>query len=225
VAVPAGGTMADLLTALNDTTTGVGRYGAFSLDANGRLTFDAGGVEPANMAVLEDDTSRGAGGPTMTELFGLDAGTRAVRTTGYSIRSDIDRDPRLLALAQLDLTVASGQPALSGGDGRGARALADVGQTAVNFALAGGAAGGSMSISRYLSDLAGDLGGRAAAAEQRMTAAQALSTEALSRRASYEGVNLDEELVKLTTFQQAFNASARMIQAAKDMYDVLMGMA
>ena len=38
---------------------------------------------------------------------------------------------------------------------------------------------------------------------------------------SVEGVNLDEELVRLTTYQQAFNASARMIQAAKELYDVL----
>jgi flagellar hook-associated protein 1 FlgK len=30
--------------------------------------------------------------------------------------------------------------------------------------------------------------------------------------------------VNLTTYQQAFNASARMIQATKDMFDVLTGM-
>jgi flagellar hook-associated protein 1 FlgK len=224
VAVPAGGTMADLLTQLNDPTLGVGRYGAFSLDANGRMTFAASGTDPVAMSVVGDTTSRGVGGPTMSELFGLDAGTRSVRTSGYSIRADIDRDPRLLALAQLDLTAASGQPALSAGDGRGARALADVGEKTVNFASAGGAAGGAMAVSRYLSDLAGDIGGRAASAEQRQTAANALVTEARSRRSSYEGVNLDEELVKLTTYQQAFNASARMIQAAKDMYDILLGM-
>ena len=44
---------------------------------------------------------------------------------------------------------------------------------------------------------------------------------ATSRRQSVEGVNLDEELVNLTTYQQAFNASARMIQATKDLFDVL----
>jgi flagellar hook-associated protein 1 FlgK len=36
-----------------------------------------------------------------------------------------------------------------------------------------------------------------------------------------EGVNIDEELVRLTTYQQAFNASARMIQASKDLFDIL----
>ena len=52
----------------------------------------------------------------------------------------------------------------------------------------------------------------------------AIATEAKSRQTSYEGVNLDEELVAMTTYQQAFNASARLIQAASDMYDTLLGM-
>ena len=53
---------------------------------------------------------------------------------------------------------------------------------------------------------------------------EALLTEAQARQTSHEGVNLDEELVMMTTYQQAFNASARLIQAAKDMYDTLLGM-
>ena len=224
VAVPAGATMADMIAALNDNATGVGRYGAFALDANGRLAFTATTAEPVSMAVVDDQTSRGAGGPSFSELFGVDAGSRTARTTGFTIRADIDRDPRLLSLAKLDLGVAAGAPSLAAGDGRGARALADAGETAVNFSSAGGTAGGSMTIGRYLSDLAGDIGGRAGAAESRKTSAEALYNEARSSRASFEGVNLDEELVKLTTYQQAFNASARMIQAARDMYDVLIGM-
>src|SRR5690606_1961021 len=39
VAVPAGGTMADLVNALNSTTTGVGFHGQFTLDERGALTF------------------------------------------------------------------------------------------------------------------------------------------------------------------------------------------
>ena len=49
-------------------------------------------------------------------------------------------------------------------------------------------------------------------------------TQTATRQTAYEGVNLDEELILMTTYQQAFNASARMIQAAKDLYDTLLGM-
>ena len=48
-----------------------------------------------------------------------------------------------------------------------------------------------------------------------------MQSEADTRRQSVEGVNIDEELVHLTTYQQAFSANARMIQAAKDLFDVL----
>ena len=51
-----------------------------------------------------------------------------------------------------------------------------------------------------------------------------MKTEADTRRQAVEGVNLDEELVNLTTYQQAYSASARLVQAAKDMYDTLLGM-
>ncbi|WP_292225124.1 flagellar basal body rod C-terminal domain-containing protein, partial [Brevundimonas sp.] len=61
------------------------------------------------------------------------------------------------------------------------------------------------------------------AAKSRAETASALSKEATSRRNASEGVNMDEELVNMTTFQQAYNASARLIQASKDMYDVLIG--
>jgi flagellar hook-associated protein 1 FlgK len=94
----------------------------------------------------------------------------------------------------------------------------------VSFSAAGGAAAGSKTLSGYAADFAGDIGGRAAAAKSRSETASAVLEEANNRRQAKEGVNLDEELVNMTTFQQAYNASARLIQAASDMYDTLIGM-
>jgi flagellar hook-associated protein 1 FlgK len=225
VAMPAAGTMGDLLNALNSTSTGVGRYGAFSLDAAGELSFTPAGSPPVQMSVVTDTTSRGPGGPSFSDLFGVGAGARGDRADSFSIRPDILADPSKLALARLDLSAAAGMPAISPGDGRGGRGLADASEVATRFGPAGGAAAGTLTVSRYLSDLAGDIGGRAASAKSARSGAETLLEEANSRRASYEGVNLDEELVKLTTYQQAYNASARLIQAVKDMYDVLIGMA
>ena len=80
-----------------------------------------------------------------------------------------------------------------------------------------------MSVARYAADFGGSIGRKAATAESRKDAAAAVSGEVDSQRQSKEGVNLDEELINLTTYQQAFNASARLIQATKDMFDVLTG--
>ena len=77
---------------------------------------------------------------------------------------------------------------------------------------------------RYAAQFAGSLARNAAFAESRRVSADAISTEAENRRASTEDVNVDEELVKLTTYQQAFNASARMVTAAKELYDILLNM-
>ena len=224
VAVPAGGTVGDLLTALNSTTTGIGRYGSFVLDGNGEMKFTPLGDPAPRMTVLEDTTTQVPSGVSATELFGLGGGVRASRADGFKVRTEIQQSPSKLALAQLNLAAAAGTSALSSGDGRGALVLADAGQKTVRFSAAGDSPGGSLSVSRYASELSGEIGGRAQAAKTRQQSAQALATEADARQQNYEGVNLDEELVLMTTYQQAFNASARMIQAAKDMYDTLLGM-
>jgi len=223
VSVPAGtGTMGELLAALNDPITGVGRYGAFSLDAAGKLAFKAYDPAATTMSIVTDATTQTPSGVSMSQLFGLGA-TGATRAGAYSVRSDIQQDPGKLALAQLNLSAAAGTPALSKSDGRGGLALGDVGKRNVAFAAAGGSSGGAKTLSAYAADFAGDIGGKAAAAKTRSETAAALSKEADSRRASAQGVNMDEELVNMTTFQQAYNASARLIQASKDMYDVLIG--
>ncbi|WP_298160905.1 flagellar hook-associated protein FlgK [Brevundimonas sp.] len=224
VAVPAGGTVGDLLTALNSSLTGVGRYGSFALDASGEMKFTPLGDPAPRMSVLEDTTTQIPSGVSATELFGLGGGVRSSRADGFKVRTDIQQSPSKLALAQLNLSAAAGTSALSSGDGRGALTLADAGQKTVKFSAAGDSPGGTLSVSRYASELSGEIGGKAQAAKSRQASAQALSTEADARQQNFEGVNLDEELVLMTTYQQAFNASARMIQAAKDMYDTLLGM-
>ena len=224
VAVPAGtGTMGELLTALNDPVSGVGRYGAFSLDAAGKLSFKAYDASAQTMSVIKDGTTQNPSGLSMSELFGLGA-TGATRAGAYTVRGDIQQDPGKLALAQLNLSATAGMPALSKNDGRGGLLLGDVGKRNVTFGAAGGNAGGTKTLSAYAADFAGDIGGKAAVAKSRSETATALAREADSRRTSAEGVNMDEELVNMTTFQQAYNASARLIQASKDMYDVLIGM-
>jgi flagellar hook-associated protein 1 FlgK len=224
IVIPAGGTVGDLVAALNDPATGVGRLGAYSLAADGSLSFTGYGNPAPTLTVLEDRTTQVPSGVSVTELFGLGGGVRASRADDFALRADIRQSPSKLAFAQLNLSAAVGTPSLSTGDGRGALALADAGERTANFAAAGGSSGGAISVSRYAAELSGEIGGKAAASKNRMETASALYTEAGSRQTAYEGVNLDEELVLMTTYQQAFNASARLIQAAKDMYDSLMGM-
>ena len=226
VAIPTGGgTVGELLTTLNSPITGVGRYGTFQLDATtGAVTFRANSDPAARLSVSNDQTSQVPSGVSLTELLGIGSGVRSSRADGFSIRSDIVRNPQALALAKVNLSAAAGTSALSSGDGRGALGLSDAGQATATFQAAGGSAGGNQSVSRYASDFSGDIGARAEASKTRAASASAIQSEADARKVAYEGVNLDEELIKMTTYQQAFNASARLITAARDMYDTLLGM-
>lgn len=224
IAIPAGTTVADLLTALNNPTTGVGLYGTFALDSRGALAFTGSSPTNATLSVTQDLTERGTGGPSMSQLFGLGVVERAARASRYKADQNLVSNPMRLSLATLDLSVAAGQPAVTAGDGRGARLIAAAGDVSTSFSAAGELGGVTMTVSRYASEFGGSIGRQAQGAETRKQSAESVSNEAMARRQSVEGVNIDEELVRLTTYQQAFNASARMIQAAKDMFDVLTNM-
>ncbi len=225
IAVPAGGTMQNLLDALNAPAGGLGLYGQFSLDPDGALSFNPAAAGGASLTVTRDDTERGLGGPSMSELFGIGGAQRAQRAEQFTVRSDIAANSARLALATVDLTqAAAGRPVLSAGDGRGALLMAGAGEVNTDFDTAGGLGSVRMTVARYAAELAGSVGRKAETAASRRDTAQAVADEAASRRAAVEGVNLDEELIAMTTYQQAFNASARVIQASKDMYDVLLNM-
>jgi len=113
---------------------------------------------------------------------------------------------------------------LASADTSGADALGQAGTATHTFNAAGGLAATSTGLSDYASTIAAAIARKASNATADQTQAAAVSSEANTRRSSTEGVNLDDELVKLTTFQQAYNASARMIQATKDMFDTLLQM-
>lgn len=127
-------------------------------------------------------------------------------------------------MGKLDVAAAVGQVAIRPGDGQGALSVSASGDVPVLFQAAGSLGQVTMTVSRYASEFGGSIGRGAEAAETRKASAEAVASEANNRRQSVEGVNLDEELVNLTTYQQAFNASARMIQAANELFDVLLNM-
>ena len=220
-APPAGSTMQDLLNSLNAPIGGVGQYGSFNLDSNGAMSFTPN-TPGDTLAVTNDTTQRGTNGPSMSQLFGLGVSQQASRATTFQIRPDINANPMNMALAKLDLAAAPGQPVVAIGDGSGATALSQVANATASFGAAGDMPAMTASVTQYAANLGGDLGQRASAADTANSSASSVQTEAQTRLQSVEGVNLDEELVNLTTFQQAYNASARLVQASKAMIDTLL---
>jgi len=225
VTVPVTGTsMADQLNALNNTTTGLGRYGAFSLNAQGALTFTAApGYGEYEVSVTSDSTQRGATGLSFTQLFGFGEAARLNRAESFEVNATLRADSSRLAFAKAELDGAvAGDFVLALGDNRGGQDLFSALNAKRGFNAAGGLAGGQATLGEYAARLAGDVGGRAARAERAESAANSVKAAADQKRSDVEGVNLDEELARMTLYQQAYNASARLLQAAKEMTDTLL---
>jgi flagellar hook-associated protein 1 len=227
-AVPAGppGTIASLRTAIDTALAG---YGQTQLDATGRLTLVSTNTDIGRIDVLRDTTLRGGTSLSMSDVFGLGEALPAERARSQSIRSDIRANPSLLGSAKADLyaagvSVLAGVRVLAPGDGRGALELEAAGTALRPFAEAGGLIGQVTSISDYAARLAGHAGVRAGALAAASAAAESVREEVRERRMSEEGVNIDEELVKMTTYQQAYAAASRVITAARDLYDIVLNM-
>jgi flagellar hook-associated protein 1 FlgK len=220
--VGAGTTMASLRSDIDSALAG---YGQTTLDATGRLSLVTTNGNVGRIDVIDDTTTRGDTNISFSGLFGLGESLPSQRSRSLAIRSDILSDPNKLATAQADLAgAAAGARVLSPGDGRGALAIEAAGTKARTFASAGGLTGQVTSVMDYAARLAGHAGVKAEALDSAKAAAQSVRQEVKDRRSSEEGVNLDEELVKMTTYQQAYAAASRMIQAAKDLYDIVLNM-
>lgn len=83
---------------------------------------------------------------------------------------------------------------------------------------------GATAIDRY-AELIGDLGARAQSAQSASEMNQRLFDDVQRSRSEVSGVNLDEEAARLMQYQQAYQAAAKMIAAANELFRTLMDVA
>ena len=81
--------------------------------------------------------------------------------------------------------------------------------------------GGNTTLNGFYNSTVSQVGVRTRSAEDGLDQQDGLMLELENQRQSVSGVSLDEELINLIKFQQAFEASARMITVVEEMFDVL----
>ncbi len=211
----------DLLAALNANGTGLGEFGAFTRDANtGRISFAA---NPAfEVELINDTTQRGGTGVAFSALNGMGQAATAGRATEVDVNALIAGDASRLAVGRPNLGAAIGAKVIEAGDNRGSAALLTARDTVRSFDAAGVLTAQSATLATYAARLGGEAGRLASDAERQAAGAAAIATAAADRRGEIEGVSIDDELMKMTTYQNAYAAAARVIQAATEMLDVLM---
>ena len=211
--------------------------------SSGPVLVTAGTIQPFAMTTAADGT---IGFTLAGNAVTLGSGKLAGQAQGLiSVR---DRKAELDLIADNLVTAANtaqangvaldgspGQPLFSG-SGAGGIALALTSGTGLATAPAGAGAGsrdpanlaalrnalGGAQVTDRIDSL---MFGAASAAAARRTTADALDTIAGAARialAEQAGVSLDDEAANLVRFQQAFQASGRVIQVASDLFDTLL---
>jgi flagellar hook-associated protein 1 FlgK len=208
--------MGDIVSKLNDEA--LGDYGTFELDARGRIQFTPIAAQSgATLSIPVDSTNRYDTGRSFSALAGLTGAANGLTTA--EVPPILIGSPARLPLARLNTGAIVGQKAIGQGDARGATAFVERFAKPTDFGK-----GGSSSIERFAGNVIGRAAMQASQAEAAMTDASVRQGDAVNRRDSFSGVNIDEELAQLVVFQNSYSAAARVMTTATDMYDTLLNM-
>ncbi|NQV79471.1 MAG: hypothetical protein HQ495_02910, partial [Alphaproteobacteria bacterium] len=216
-------TFNDVVSALN---TGFSGFATFALSANGELHITpAASLSDYRILTTNDTTSRGTTTARLADLFGIGRVNRMDQAHQVAVRPDIVSNPSKLALAKLDLSataLAGTDPALTVGDNRGVVGLQNAGVVNISFPTAGDLSPTTTTITSYAGTVLSDFALKANEVVERESDARALAEEITSRIVGETGVNLEEELANMILYQNAFNASARLLQTTREMFEELL---
>ncbi len=107
-------------------------------------------------------------------------------------------------------------------------ALAFAAMGELGIVAAGGAAGnsaGSQTVTDAYASALANIGVRVQGGKTASTISTAAASDAETARSNKSGVNLDEEAAKLIQFQQSYQAAAKILQVAQQIFDSMLQMA
>ena len=224
VTTSAGQSIGDVVSALN---TALGGAVNFTLNSDGSISVaNSPSYSNYQLYVSGDTTERGTTGLSFTSMFGIGTNAPADQAANFSVTSLVANSPDDIPLASPAITSGSvaGDPIVEGGDSAGAIALENVPTATLNFPAAGGIAAQAASLSNYAAAFYQNLSAQSNTVTSNQTTQSDRLQEAQQQLSSNSGVNLDEELTNLTTYQQAYSASARVLNVVDQLYQTLMQM-
>jgi flagellar hook-associated protein 1 FlgK len=215
--ITTGMTIGQAIAALNQNLAGAA---TLTLNSDGSVSTQvAAGYPNYQLQVVNDTTARGTTGVSLTNLFGIGSNQLAQQAVGFQVTPDIANDPSRLAFATPDVT---SNTVVGSGDSSGLEALQNLFTTPQKFAQAGDIGAQTVSLNDYAAGFYQDEATRSTTATDNATSQSARLTEAQTRQSSTSGVNLDEELTNMMSYQQAYAAGARMLNVADQLYTTLL---
>ncbi len=209
------------LTANTGTAVvGVTVSNAAALSLNPYVLSFTGGNYTLSNSTTGASTTGAYADPTTVTFEGLDVAISGAPVAGDQFRvsahkgsaaaiSVTQSDPNKVAAA----STAAGVP----GDNANALLIAAIQNKAVT------ALGGN-TLQGYYSGLTSDVGARAQTAQRHAEVELTIHAQLFDLRESVSGVSLDEEMTNIIRFQRAYEASARLITLADELYQTVLGM-
>jgi len=161
---------------------------------------------------------------TVNIANGLAITTGGAPLAGDTVNISISEDAAMnMALSSTVLNDTSKIAAgLSGtGDGQNALNISNL-QNSLVFSSGGFTPGaGTSTFDDFYNSMISGLGAGSRSSQTILSQQEGVMLQLNSQRESISGVSLDEEMVNLIKFQQAYAASARMITVIEEMFDVL----
>jgi len=101
--------------------------------------------------------------------------------------------------------------------------MADVMNAKTRLETAGSIYAGKYSFAEYAAATISVVSQAAANSKTQMEYQTTLNESLAFQNASYSGVNIDEEIMAMMDYQQAYSAAAKVITTLRDMLDTLIG--
>jgi flagellar hook-associated protein 1 FlgK len=222
ITTTAGQTIGNVISALN---TALGGAATFTLNADGSIsTQTSAAYSGYQVNVTSDTTHRGTTGMSFTELFGLGSTALGQQAVGFSLTPAVASNPARIGFGTPGITpsTVASESIISAGDNSGAIALQNLINKSQNFAAAGAIAAQTASLSDYAASFYQNVSDQSNAITANQTTQDDRLSEAKARQSSNSGVNLDEELTNLTSYQQAYAAGARILTVVDQLYQTLL---
>ncbi|MBI1363570.1 MAG: flagellar hook-associated protein FlgK [Proteobacteria bacterium] len=167
--------------------------------------------------VMGNDADDFLGKIQMNPLFESSVNGDPIDAGNIRVLTAISADPQLVAAARM----RSADGGLSLHDNQNALALAAVADTNFVFNPAGGLSTQNDTLAGYYITISSNLAVQLQDNTNRQDFADTLQHDLEERKQSFAGVNMDEELANLIVFQNAFQASARVITVVDELMDTL----
>jgi len=173
--------------------------------SSGTFTFISGSTFNIKNGFAVTISGFGKAGDKVTFSVSEDA------ASGMSVSSTITANTRKIAAGTT-----------TNGDGANALLMADLQNTlSFNSVTWSSSGSGSYTFDEYYNAVVSTIGIESFSAQATLRQQEGIMLQLNSRRESISGVSIDEEMIKMIKFQQAYNASARMISVVDEMLDAL----